>query len=483
MNLDFILEIENKYNLFQDEINGFHYWTFCRSEFVWEIERKKFQLKTGHVSPKEKITTMLYLKLHMMWNALVHSHINYRNNDILVLNHERRVWIDNHYECIYTDSIIRNFENYTVLERPHHQRHYSPVETKHLVYTDWIEVKKTLYYLKERFLHKKEYLQLKAELQKRLEKPLKELFESYEIDCKLDFFVQNALDAYYAYQSKKKSYQKIVSKLHPRLILEVVYYNMDCMIVNEIAKSLGIPTVELQHGAAGREHISYNYAPGCRLEQAPAYYFAFSDFWIEASRVPLPRERQYAMGYPYLERQVARYKGLVTKETGRKVILFLSQGPIGERLSKIALDLRKELDDSEYRIFYKLHPNEYIGWEEQYPYLVDSGIEVIDNNTKNLYEYFAMSDAQVGGFTTTAIHEGLCFGLETYIYDYCVAAETRQLCEKGMAKYFITGKQLADLIKASTGEENGQKREECWKPDALQNITTQIEKMLKETER
>lgn len=476
MNLDHVIEIETKYDLLSREIDGFHLWTYERAEFVWEIERKKFALNTGHSMPRERAAERLRRLTHMVIDALLYGRTNNMHGDILFLDHERRCLIDGKYECIYTDCIAEYFPGSVSLERPHQGRHYRPVRTRHLFYTDRIEIKKTLYYLMETRLHPDRCREIKNRIEKILQEPLQKLFELYQADCRMDYFVQLALDGYYDYQSKRRAYGRLLRKMHPRMIVEVVGYNGDCMIINEIAKIRNIPTVELQHGAAGREHIAYNYAPETVLPQAPDYFLAFSDFWIEAARRPIPREHQIAVGYPYLERQAERYKKEIKRNTDLKVILFVSQGPIGERLSAIAIRLRELLPGDEYRIIYKLHPNEYAGWKERYPALGDADIEVIDNNNRNLYAYFAMSSVQVGGYTTTAIYEGLCFDLDTFIYDYCVAPEMRRLCEEGYAQYFLTAEQLAEQIR---NLKMGKKPLlNFWKDNAQQNIVEWITEKL-----
>ena len=478
MNLDYVIDTEVKYDLYNKEIDGFHLWVYERAEFIWEIERKKYALNTGHSMPKESVLERLWRIAGMFGNAFFHSWTSGRHVNVLFLCHERRVLIDGQYECIYTDQIAECLSDSISLERPHHGRHYRPPRTRHLYYTDRVELKKTLFYLVEMKLRLDKYRKIRSRIEQILVEPLKELMELYEVDCEMEYFIQLALAGYYDYQYKCRAYDKLLRKLHPKMIIEVVGYNADCMIVNEIAKTMSIPTVELQHGATGREHIGYNYAQGVVLQQAPDYFLAFSDFWIDTARGPIPENCQFAVGYPYLERQSKRYKEVTLRETDPRIILFLSQGPVGERLSAIAVQLRQLLPQKEYRILYKLHPNEFLGWRDRYPELYASGLEVIDNNSKNLYEYFAMCSMQVGGFTTTAIYEGLCFGLDTYIYDYCVAPEMRRLCESGYGQLFENVDQLAEQIRDYDKETSGIQNVDFWKSDALQNAVSWIKEKL-----
>lgn len=53
--------------------------------------------------------------------------------------------------------------------------------------------------------------------------------------------------------------RRIIKSISPKVIVEVVGYETNKMIINEIAHEMGISTIELQHGVIGRGHIAYNY--------------------------------------------------------------------------------------------------------------------------------------------------------------------------------------------------------------------------------
>ena len=69
-----------------------------------------------------------------------------------------------------------------------------------------------------------------------------------------------------------------------------------------------------------------------------------------------------------------------------------------------------------YKIVYKLHPFEFDTWFEDYPWLAESNIEIVGLKGKNLYQLFAESEIQVGVYST-ALFEGLSFGVRTFILD------------------------------------------------------------------
>lgn len=121
--------------------------------------------------------------------------------------------------------------------------------------------------------------------------------------------------------------------------------------------------------------------------------------------------------------------------------MFLSQGPIGKRLSNLAIDLAKKLNKDEYRILYKLHPGKKERYKEEYKKLEQYGILVIYKDEDVLYELFANSEVQIGVYTT-AVYEGLGFGLDTYIYKIELSEAMDELCNLGYARYVNDGDEL-----------------------------------------
>jgi len=66
-------------------------------------------------------------------------------------------------------------------------------------------------------------------------------------------------------------------------------------------------------------------------------------------------------------------------------------------------------------VTYKLHPGEYDRWKKEYPWLLESGVEVIDESGPGLYEVLSTCEWQVG-VNSTAIYEGIAFGAKTLLF-------------------------------------------------------------------
>jgi hypothetical protein len=102
---------------------------------------------------------------------------------------------------------------------------------------------------------------------------------------------------------------------------------------------------------------------------------------------------------------------------------------IGEELSKYAVELSEGYDVD---IISKLHPKEYDSWEQDYPWLSESDIVCVTEETP-LYKLFAESTAQIGVYST-ALYEGIRFGLQTYILELPGSESMQSLVENDYAE-------------------------------------------------
>lgn len=110
-------------------------------------------------------------------------------------------------------------------------------------------------------------------------------------------------------------------------------------------------------------------------------------------------------------------------------ILFLSQGRIGNFVSKFAVYFAQNAKG--FDIMYKLHPTEIEGWREKYPGLKESGVTVIEDSTTSTHELFAESYSQVG-VLSTVLFEGLAHGLRIFLIELPGVEHMKYLVEKAL---------------------------------------------------
>ena len=479
MNIDALLNIEKKYQLNQIQLNGFAFWTYFRQELEAEIQLCKFSYGEAHTRLKLSTWNKIKARLGTVCYALRYSHIPTGKHEILFLNHERRIWIEDHYECIYTDQLANQYPNSRVLERPYMQMHYRPVYTKNLMYSDNVEIKAMLHLYLHIYFCKKRVEKIKQSMFNLIQPAVDEICRAYQTNFDINKVLDKMVAGYFIYSIKKREFSKLLDKVKPAVIIETVSYHMDCMIINELASQRNIPTIELQHGTTGSEHIAYNYAGEVEIEQFPKYFFLFSKFWLENTRFPIDKIHTKVVGFPYLETRSIAVKEMVNKNNLEE-ILFISQGPIGKKLSDLAVELHELIDLSKYDIVYKLHPGEYNGWRTRYSKLAKSGIRVVDNNQIDLYSLFASATYQIGVFNSTAIFEGLQFNLKTYIWRQDAFPSFSQLCNQGNACFFDTPKELCHLL--SQGQDFAV-TENFWESNALVKMQNEIGLILAEQKR
>lgn len=465
LSVEKFLEIEEKYNLYEDTVDGINYWVYARYQ-IWENLLKNIQPELGesHVVAKKNIWEKLIIYRKLLIRGIFQGRI--KKTDICFLGHPRRIYENGIYKCKYTEALVREFSNSCVLEYPYQMRHYAPVETQNLVYLDILQIKSVLLYLAYRCLMKPKYYRLENAVREKTQNLFQELEKNFNIKIDLDKNVHFIVEQIIYYKASVSSLEKIINKLNPKIFIGVVGYDLTCMMINEICKKKHIPTVELQHGAL--HEIAYKYKTKYQIKQLPDYILLFSEFWKNYINLPMLEKRIITVGFPYFEYQVKQAKRIEKYCDDKCNILFLSQGLIGKKLSELAMDLSKKIDMNKYRVFYKLHPGEYEVWQENYKGLKESNLIVLDSQEYSLYDYFATSQIQIG-VSSTALYEGLGFGCRTFIYHIETSEQyAGYLCDAGYAKYV---ENCEELIKRILCEES----ENCqtkglWKENSLNNM-------------
>jgi len=179
-------------------------------------------------------------------------------------------------------------------------------------------------------------------------------------------------------------------------------------------------------------------------------------------------------GFPALEKSYQHFQNISKNGESKKRILFLSQWTIGRELSQLALKLNRLLDKTRYEIIYKLHPGEFDNYKTNYSSLIKDGIRVTTNE-KNVYEWFAESDYQVGVYST-AIYEGVRFNLGTAIYAVNNYKNMQPLLSGNVAELVHDENELHKFILNNTSHENDKNSNYVWQQDV--DIASLIEERI-----
>jgi hypothetical protein len=260
----------------------------------------------------------------------------------------------------------------------------------------------------------------------------------------LGSLVRRARTAALSAMSLAPRFDRMLERVRPRGVVNVIGYRLVHQILTLRARAAGIAVAELQHGTIGAAHPAYNFAPGRKPPAFPDHLLTFGEVWRELTPgLPLAPENVHAVGYGWLELQRASY-GRRVRASGPRRVLFLSQRDIGPELSKLAAQLQQRIGP-EIELCYRLHPSEGHGWQLAYPELHAAGVRVEEAQSRPLYAAQAEADVQVGVYST-ALLEGMAFGVQTVIVELPGSEQLAFVVERGLAQSARTADQLAQLV-------------------------------------
>ncbi|MFW9998087.1 MAG: hypothetical protein ACFFD4_38950 [Candidatus Odinarchaeota archaeon] len=389
-----------------------------------------------------------------------------RQKDVLFFGHQRRKLLeDGKWWDIYCDPIIENLDrSYVLVETYHLYRHLTPPKTPNIKYLDFIVF---LSYIRRKLRLVR--ISLTNDEKKLVKSINDEIYSTFNTVYDVEYPIKKML---LIRRNLIPLFKRLLKRIRPRLVIVVVGYNRPVEALTEASKDLNIPVIELQHGVISKYNLGYSFPKLGREKKCFAdYLFAFGDFWKKNLEFPIDKDKVPSVGFPYLEKAKNKYSGVLKKNQ----ILFISQGTIGNSLSKFAVELSTN-NQSNCNIVYKLHPGEYSRWKEIYPWLKNSNIRVIDTDHPPLHQLFGESKIQIG-VSSTAIFEGLYFGLRTYLIDLPDVEHMEDLIKAGIVDVVSS---VEDLNRILLKEDESTKidTETLFRNNAAKHISDMINRLI-----
>lgn len=473
-NIEKFMKLED--DLFNVEIMGEKFWHLVRFGLYMRI----MELKEGMGKPHGEMKKgSLIRKLFRVFRSTRYVYPSnwpafLKNRDVLISNHPRRVKNGDHYDCIYTDLIASNLDySYYVFERPYYAKHYSPVKTDNIIYSDVVRFRTAV----KRMVAQSGFFKspINAGEADILHEIIRMFSKKFDVSLDPEIFISLVERSIVLYKTYSQYYEKVLKKVEPGLIIEVDSYSICNLALNTVAKSRGIPTVELQHGVMGKYHVGYNFSRKMDLPGFPDYLFLFGRFWQDTTQFPIDLSKIRIVGWPYYEN-----KFLHTPEnksgSGKKRILFISQGTVGNTLSQIAVEISKRNEMRNYEVVYKLHPGEYADWREVYPWLIEADVEVVAHSDHDIHYYLSIADVQIG-VHSTAIFEGIGYGIKTIIVKAYGCEYMEELIDNGFA-YLVDNTDEAVEIILHEKHEKVERMDYFWEPDSLRKSLDAMEEII-----
>ncbi len=463
-------QFEERLSLFDLKVDEVLFWERIRFHvfkniFTTKLMQEDKEEIISHQFPKRKIRNYV-LKADYLFKSIFQLKKNpllSKNSDILILSSSRRKKLsDGKWWDVFTDYFIEELEYSSVsIEGPFGFQYLKPAKTRnllHFAYIDLLVLMKRIWGIGK--------IKLSSEEKVLLDKITEEISLLFKVRINIRKLVTDILTIR---KRIKPYYISILRRIKPKIVLLVCSYGKEEFI--ETCREQNIPTIELQHGVITRFHPGYSFeGKKARKITFPDYLFTFGDYWKNSVTYPIDKKNILSVGHTELEILQKEYEN----KKKRKQILILSQPFVGHELSKFAAALSKE-KNLDYEIIYKLHPGEYSNWKEIYPKLDKSTLKIVDHTGKNIHELFSESTIQIG-VNSTAIYEGLSYGLKTMIfsapgYEYMqYLIETENATKISSVKDFISS-----LSKTKSKEFDANL---FFKRNSVKNISENIKKII-----
>ena len=395
---EFILYLENKYNLIEYEIDGVKPWQLERVSIDYALSIQLGFMKNPHTTLTKK---QRFLNLFQTLKSFLFKNPFFaKKSDVIIFSHARVNRVYGEYIDIYTHYFEQELESkgisYVEIEAPYIGQHLKKSRSNRF-HKEFILVLKELLY-RVVYIKEKDFDTLTQ-----VEQEIEEKIGKYDLKSKL-------LTAIKKYKIEYFLYKKLLQKIQPKQVYVLVSYSGLGTLI-KAAKDLDIEVIEFQHGNFSKYHFGYYFGEDKKnLDYFPDKFYVWNSYWKNLINFPIKYENIIIREFDYMKQRVNNYKHIQTVENR---VVVLSQGAIGEKIAHRILtnwEYFKKFD-----IKYKLHPGEYERWRE-YPSLKilaeKSNVEIITST--DLYALFSSCEYQVGVFST-ALSEGVEFGCKTIL--------------------------------------------------------------------
>lgn len=433
------LNVEESNNVYKLKYKDIMYWKLIRKElFEYIIAQNGFSERAHPLTKLDKIKRLKLLIKYSIINLMKKR--NLKPFDYLILTHGRKGKFNESYVDVYLYDIIKNLEeenrSYLIVDRPdHYGNHFGQNIENQIYYERFGHIKRNaLHILFSRNINLKDTKGNLIDIEN-------EIYTKFGVKVDLISMVRKKL---FRFIYEKHYFDRLLDKVKPKEIYLVVSYGKEELIAS--AKERGIYIREVQHGVISDYHMGYYFPFDLNIPYFPDEIITFGTYWIDSVKFPC-NSKQIVREFSCLKPD---YENILKSESKMDVVLFISQGNIGEQLSEVASTFIK--NNENVQVYYKLHPSEFSNWKERYKKLADcehrSQLEVVTTQM-SIYELFNKCKYVVG-VNSTAIYESLLFECQTFVVDIEGYQYMDYLITEGYVKYISKNFNFNDLRTSST---------------------------------
>ncbi len=223
------------------------------------------------------------------------------------------------------------------------------------------------------------------------------------------------------------------------------WYFPDMMGVCAAASSLGIKTIDVQHGKQGKYQAMFS---GWTNIPEDGYALMPDRFWcwgqtscdhILASSPNRSKHIPFIGGYPWIDYYKKNITPVDSKFSEKKVrVLLTMQAPQGENTERIPdfiIDFLLSNQQENTHFTFRLHPNDNLGsyYFEDRLRLIDSSLYTIDEGKKNLYDVFMTVTHHITAYSSCC-YEASVFDIPTLLY----GSDSKEIYEEDIENNIFT---------------------------------------------
>ena len=255
--IDFIKEVETKYDVESIKVKDMEVWPFLRIAYYFAYGDKY----SSYIEQQKK--TSFWTKIKRVKNVFYGFWNLFKKYDYLLFSDVLEIrWMNGRYVNKLAEFLISELGRKKVLliENPAGGSHFerSKLSTKNTISLDFFLVFRYSPLLKRRVIINNETI-------------LREINRKYDLDINYRILISRFI-------RYKDLFRLFFRMYKPRLVFISDYYNFIHQAAIHTAKKLGIRTIELQHGIINDKHPAYNVFIKVDKSFFPDYLFSFGNY-------------------------------------------------------------------------------------------------------------------------------------------------------------------------------------------------------------
>lgn len=414
---DIMIEIEDKFKLFDLKFREFNIWWMSRRIIFNAIEASRKNAGTKNKNTPSKIILRLTMLKYL--GSLNFKKNIYKKFDILCLSDTatRIEIVDNKKFDILFDYIGKyDDKSYAILDTPSGKGYEGQIYTRNSYNLSNMTVLIHMYRQFYRLFLKEEEINKIRSVMESIENYL---LEKYQINIKITSIVlQNTAVLFRGY----KIAYSILSKINPKVFYVQCAYSPSHLLFIYAAKALNIKVVEFQHGLISKNHFGYIFNKEIeKSDPVPDYICVWGGYFTRLLEKMNPKSKLNIIeyGHPYVHKKVVENINNNKKSEKEYDILITTQGV---DTSSYWINFIEELTkvDDKLKVLVKVHPNEVMQYREIYREVIGRKGVTFSNYEErfdNVYECLKVSKVHVSCFSTCH-YEALACNIPTFVVKF-----------------------------------------------------------------